>query len=28
VITLKDRKVSHWRDYLDPLRVLAALEGR
>jgi uncharacterized protein len=28
VITLKDRKVSHWRDYLDPLRVLAALENR
>jgi ketosteroid isomerase-like protein len=28
VITLQDRKVSHWRDYLDPLRVLAALEGR
>jgi uncharacterized protein len=28
VITLKDRHVSHWRDYLDPLRVLAALEGR
>lgn len=28
VITLKDRKISHWRDYLDPLRVLAALEGR
>jgi ketosteroid isomerase-like protein len=28
VITLNDRKVSHWRDYLDPLRVLAALEGR
>jgi ketosteroid isomerase-like protein len=27
VITLKDHKVSHWRDYLDPLRVLAALEG-
>jgi uncharacterized protein len=27
VITLKDRKVSHWRDYLDPLRVLGALEG-
>ena len=24
VITLKDRKVSHWRDYLDPLRVVAA----
>ena len=28
VITIKDRKVSQWRDYLDPLRVLAALEGR
>ncbi len=28
MITLKDRKVSHWRDYLDPLRVVAALEGR
>jgi uncharacterized protein len=28
VITLRDRKVSHWRDYLDPLRVFAALEGR
>jgi ketosteroid isomerase-like protein len=28
VISLKDRKVSHWRDYLDPLRVIAALEGR
>lgn len=28
VITLKDRKISHWRDYLDPLRVMAALEGR
>ena len=28
VITLKDRKVAHWRDYLDPLRVFAALEGR
>ena len=28
VITLKDRKVSHWRDHLDPLRVFAALEGR
>jgi ketosteroid isomerase-like protein len=27
VITLRDRKVSHWRDYLDPLRVFAALEG-
>jgi ketosteroid isomerase-like protein len=28
VITLKHRRVSHWRDYLDPLRVLEALEGR
>ena len=28
VITVNDRKVSHWRDYLDPLRVFAALEGR
>ncbi len=28
VITLKDRKISYWRDYLDPLRVFAALEGR
>jgi ketosteroid isomerase-like protein len=28
VIELKDRKVSYWRDYLDPLRVFAALEGR
>src|SRR6202795_1091742 len=28
VITLKDRKVSHWRDYLDPLRVFAALNGQ
>jgi ketosteroid isomerase-like protein len=27
VIELKDRKVSYWRDYLDPLRVSAALEG-
>jgi ketosteroid isomerase-like protein len=25
VVTLKDRQISHWRDYLDPLRVLAAL---
>jgi ketosteroid isomerase-like protein len=25
VIALRDRKVSHWRDYLDPLRVFAAL---
>jgi uncharacterized protein len=28
VITIKDRKVTQWRDYLDPLRVFAALEGR
>ncbi|WP_135458098.1 nuclear transport factor 2 family protein [Mycobacterium sp. DL99] len=28
VATVKDRKVTHWRDYLDPLRVSAALEGR
>jgi ketosteroid isomerase-like protein len=28
VITLNDRKVSQWRDYLDPLRVFAALEHR
>lgn len=28
VITLRDRKVSHWRDYLDPLRVFAAVESR
>ena len=28
VITVKDRRVSHWRDYLDPLRVLSALAGR
>jgi ketosteroid isomerase-like protein len=27
VVTIKDRKVVHWRDYLDPLRVFAALEG-
>ena len=25
VITLKDRKVSHWRDYLDPVAVFDAL---
>ena len=25
VVTIKDRKITHWRDYLDPLRVLAAL---
>jgi len=28
VIALTDRKVTHWRDYLDPLRVFAALEAR
>jgi uncharacterized protein len=28
VITVRDRKVALWRDYLDPLRVSAALEGR
>ena len=26
VVTIKDRKIIHWRDYLDPLRVFAALE--
>jgi ketosteroid isomerase-like protein len=25
VITIQDRKVTHWRDYLDPLAVLEAL---
>ena len=28
VAIIKNRKVSGWRDYLDPLRVFAALEGR
>lgn len=28
VVTIKDRKVIQWRDYLDPLRVFAALESR
>jgi ketosteroid isomerase-like protein len=28
VVTITDRKVTSWRDYLDPLRVFAALEGR
>lgn len=27
VITVTDRKISHWRDYLDPLLVLDALAG-
>jgi uncharacterized protein len=26
VITIADRKVTHWRDYLDPLAVLDAIE--
>ena len=25
VVTIKDRKIIHWRDYLDPLRVFEAL---
>jgi uncharacterized protein len=25
VVTISDRKIVHWRDYLDPLRVIAAL---
>jgi ketosteroid isomerase-like protein len=25
VVTIKNRKIAHWRDYLDPLRVYAAL---
>ncbi|MDT5366372.1 MAG: uncharacterized protein QOC62_803 [Mycobacterium sp.] len=28
VVVIKDRKVAEWCDYLDPLRVFAALEGR
>jgi uncharacterized protein len=28
VVVIKDRKVTEWRDYLDPLRVFAAIEGR
>jgi hypothetical protein len=28
VAVIKDRQVSRWRDYLDPLRVVAALDGR
>jgi ketosteroid isomerase-like protein len=27
VITVKDRKITHWRDYLDPLLVIDALGG-
>jgi len=26
VVTITDRKIVHWRDHLDPLRVFAALE--
>jgi uncharacterized protein len=26
VITVKDRKIVHWRDYLDPLAVIAAFD--
>ena len=28
VVVIKDRKVTAWRDYLDPLRVFTGLEGR
>jgi uncharacterized protein len=28
VVTIKGRKVTQWRDYLDPLRVFAALDDR
>ncbi|MDT5149032.1 MAG: uncharacterized protein QOI01_765, partial [Mycobacterium sp.] len=28
VVVINDRKVTAWRDYLDPLRVFAALVGR
>jgi ketosteroid isomerase-like protein len=28
VVVINGRKVTEWRDYLDPLRVFAALEGR
>jgi len=28
VVAIEDRKIVEWRDYLDPLRVFAALEGR
>jgi ketosteroid isomerase-like protein len=28
VVTIKDRKVTQWRDYLDPLRAFAALDDR
>ncbi|MFJ6573905.1 nuclear transport factor 2 family protein [Streptomyces sp. NPDC091292] len=25
VVTIRDRRITHWRDYLDPLAVLDAL---
>jgi len=28
VITITDRRITHWRDYLDPLAVFDALGGR
>ena len=28
VITVRDRKITHWRDYLDPLAVFAAFGNR
>jgi hypothetical protein len=28
VVVINDRKVTEWRDCLDPLRVFAALDGR
>ena len=28
VVVIKDSKITAWRDYLDPQRVFAALEGR
>jgi uncharacterized protein len=27
VVTIRNRKIVHWRDYLDPLCVFAAIEG-
>jgi hypothetical protein len=27
VVKIADRRIVHWRDYLDPLRVLDALRG-
>jgi hypothetical protein len=28
VLTITDRKVTHWRDYLDPVAVFDASDGR